>query len=149
MVGGQVGARRSSCATHPCSVCLSSSPPRLDLLSESKKIPYVDSLCQGQSLTYLAGLFACGVGEKRAVNLQNTRYKYLPINTMVVTKGRRLHRMQSVFEVVQVPYHVCASLHPRKGETTGYYPSMYLQKSGVEDSPEKSPLRNKGAPPRR
>ncbi|XP_061460968.1 neutrophil cytosol factor 1 [Rhineura floridana] len=37
----------------------------------------------------------------------------------------------------------------RKDETTGYYPSMYLQKSGELNSSEKNQLRNKGAPPRR
>ncbi|XP_053223309.1 neutrophil cytosol factor 1 [Podarcis raffonei] len=37
----------------------------------------------------------------------------------------------------------------RKDETTGYYPSMYLQKSGELNNPENNQLRNKGAPPRR
>ncbi|XP_046785934.1 neutrophil cytosol factor 1 isoform X1 [Gallus gallus] len=37
----------------------------------------------------------------------------------------------------------------RKDETTGYYPSMYLQKSGEVNSPEKSGLRNHNIPPRR
>ncbi|XP_066491970.1 neutrophil cytosol factor 1 [Tiliqua scincoides] len=37
----------------------------------------------------------------------------------------------------------------RKDETTGYYPSMYLQKSGDENTPENNQLRNKGIPPRR
>lgn len=37
----------------------------------------------------------------------------------------------------------------RKEETTGFYPSMYLQKSGEENTPEKNELRNRGAPPRR
>ncbi|XP_077168135.1 neutrophil cytosol factor 1 [Paroedura picta] len=37
----------------------------------------------------------------------------------------------------------------RKEETTGYYPSMYLQKSGEENMPEKNQLRNKEVPPRR
>ncbi|KFV82991.1 Neutrophil cytosol factor 1, partial [Struthio camelus australis] len=37
----------------------------------------------------------------------------------------------------------------RKDEATGYYPSMYLQKSGEENSPVKSELRNRSAPPRR
>nr|XP_056721563.1 neutrophil cytosol factor 1 [Euleptes europaea] len=37
----------------------------------------------------------------------------------------------------------------RKDETTGYYPSMYLQRSGEENTPEKNQLRNRGAPPRR
>ncbi|NXD13717.1 NCF1 factor, partial [Nothocercus nigrocapillus] len=36
----------------------------------------------------------------------------------------------------------------RKDEVTGFYPSMYLQKSG-ENSPVKSELRNRSAPPRR
>uniref|UniRef100_A0A8C6YW03 Neutrophil cytosolic factor 1 n=1 Tax=Nothoprocta perdicaria TaxID=30464 RepID=A0A8C6YW03_NOTPE len=36
----------------------------------------------------------------------------------------------------------------RKDEATGFYPSMYLQKSG-ENSPVKSELRNRSAPPRR
>ncbi|KFZ64501.1 Neutrophil cytosol factor 1, partial [Podiceps cristatus] len=37
----------------------------------------------------------------------------------------------------------------RKDETTGYYPSMYLQKSGEPNTSVKSELRNRGAPPRR
>ncbi|XP_015273874.1 PREDICTED: neutrophil cytosol factor 1 [Gekko japonicus] len=37
----------------------------------------------------------------------------------------------------------------RKDENTGYYPSMYLQKSGEESTPEKTQLRNREAPPRR
>nr|XP_013809251.1 PREDICTED: neutrophil cytosol factor 1 [Apteryx mantelli mantelli] len=37
----------------------------------------------------------------------------------------------------------------RKDENMGYYPSMYLQKSGEENSPVKSELRNRSAPPRR
>ncbi|KAJ1184791.1 hypothetical protein NDU88_001593 [Pleurodeles waltl] len=37
----------------------------------------------------------------------------------------------------------------RKDDVTGYFPSMFLQKSGEEPSTEKSQLRNKGAPPRR
>ncbi|XP_063002459.1 neutrophil cytosol factor 1 [Elgaria multicarinata webbii] len=37
----------------------------------------------------------------------------------------------------------------RKDETTGYYPSMYLQKSGEESPAENVHLRNKVAPPRR
>ncbi|XP_054857493.1 neutrophil cytosol factor 1 isoform X2 [Eublepharis macularius] len=37
----------------------------------------------------------------------------------------------------------------RKDEITGYYPSMYLQKLGEENTPEKNQLRNRGAPPRR
>ncbi|KAM6110768.1 neutrophil cytosol factor 1 [Pterocles gutturalis] len=37
----------------------------------------------------------------------------------------------------------------RKDETTGYYPSMYLQKAGEENTPVKSELRNRSAPPRR
>ncbi|XP_006136114.1 neutrophil cytosol factor 1 [Pelodiscus sinensis] len=37
----------------------------------------------------------------------------------------------------------------RKEEITGYYPSMYLQKSGEENNPVKNDLRNRGAPPRR
>ncbi|XP_010209939.1 PREDICTED: neutrophil cytosol factor 1 [Tinamus guttatus] len=37
----------------------------------------------------------------------------------------------------------------RKNEATGFYPSMYLQKSGEENSPVKSELRNRSAPPRR
>uniref|UniRef100_A0A8C3NB28 Uncharacterized protein n=1 Tax=Geospiza parvula TaxID=87175 RepID=A0A8C3NB28_GEOPR len=37
----------------------------------------------------------------------------------------------------------------RKDETTGYYPSMYLQKAGEVNTSVKSELRNRGAPPRR
>ncbi|KAM8797165.1 neutrophil cytosol factor 1 [Eudromia elegans] len=37
----------------------------------------------------------------------------------------------------------------RKDEATGFYPSMYLQKSGEENIPVKSELRNRSAPPRR
>ncbi|XP_048823053.1 neutrophil cytosol factor 1 isoform X1 [Lagopus muta] len=37
----------------------------------------------------------------------------------------------------------------RNDETTGYYPSMYLQKSGEVNTPEKSGLRNHNIPPRR
>ncbi|NWZ82077.1 NCF1 factor, partial [Poecile atricapillus] len=37
----------------------------------------------------------------------------------------------------------------RKDETTGYYPSMYLQKAGEVNISVKSELRNRGAPPRR
>lgn len=37
----------------------------------------------------------------------------------------------------------------RKDETTGYYPSMYLQKAGEANTSVKSELRNRGAPPRR
>ncbi|NXU75903.1 NCF1 factor, partial [Oreotrochilus melanogaster] len=37
----------------------------------------------------------------------------------------------------------------RKDENTGYYPSMYLQKAGEENTPGKSELRNRRAPPRR
>uniref|UniRef100_A0A8D0GGX9 Neutrophil cytosolic factor 1 n=1 Tax=Sphenodon punctatus TaxID=8508 RepID=A0A8D0GGX9_SPHPU len=37
----------------------------------------------------------------------------------------------------------------RKEETTGFYPSMFLQKSGEENAAEKNRLRNRGAPPRR
>nr|XP_020657300.1 neutrophil cytosol factor 1 [Pogona vitticeps] len=37
----------------------------------------------------------------------------------------------------------------RKDEITGYYPSMYLQKMGAENTPESYQLRNKAAPPRR
>uniref|UniRef100_A0A8B9TLB9 Neutrophil cytosolic factor 1 n=1 Tax=Anas platyrhynchos TaxID=8839 RepID=A0A8B9TLB9_ANAPL len=37
----------------------------------------------------------------------------------------------------------------RKDESTGYYPSMYLQRSGEPNTPEKSELRNRSVPPRR
>ncbi|XP_010178470.1 PREDICTED: neutrophil cytosol factor 1-like, partial [Mesitornis unicolor] len=37
----------------------------------------------------------------------------------------------------------------RKAETTGYYPSMYLQKAGEANTSMKSELRNRSAPPRR
>ncbi|XP_072738125.1 neutrophil cytosol factor 1 isoform X2 [Ciconia boyciana] len=37
----------------------------------------------------------------------------------------------------------------RKDETTGYYPSMYLQKAGEANTSVKSELRNRSAPPRR
>ncbi|NWI68631.1 NCF1 factor, partial [Todus mexicanus] len=37
----------------------------------------------------------------------------------------------------------------RKDETTGYYPSMYLQKAGEGSTSMKSELRNRSAPPRR
>ncbi|XP_071431201.1 neutrophil cytosol factor 1 isoform X2 [Pithys albifrons albifrons] len=37
----------------------------------------------------------------------------------------------------------------RKDETTGYYPSMYLQKAGEVNTSMKSELRNRSAPPRR
>ncbi|NXX61706.1 NCF1 factor, partial [Scopus umbretta] len=37
----------------------------------------------------------------------------------------------------------------RKDETTGYYPSMYLQKAGEANVTVKSELRNRSAPPRR
>ncbi|KFV13376.1 Neutrophil cytosol factor 1, partial [Tauraco erythrolophus] len=37
----------------------------------------------------------------------------------------------------------------RKDEATGYYPSMYLQKSGDVNTSMKSELRNRSAPPRR
>ncbi|NXT24916.1 NCF1 factor, partial [Syrrhaptes paradoxus] len=37
----------------------------------------------------------------------------------------------------------------RKDETMGYYPSMYLQKAGEENTLVKSVLRNRSAPPRR
>ncbi|XP_029469417.1 neutrophil cytosol factor 1 [Rhinatrema bivittatum] len=37
----------------------------------------------------------------------------------------------------------------RKDETTGYYPSMYMQKSGEEPSADKNQFKNKRAPPRR
>ncbi|XP_008948597.1 PREDICTED: neutrophil cytosol factor 1-like [Merops nubicus] len=37
----------------------------------------------------------------------------------------------------------------RKDETTGYYPSMYLQKAGELSTPTKGQLRNRSAPPRR
>ncbi|KFP33029.1 Neutrophil cytosol factor 1 [Colius striatus] len=37
----------------------------------------------------------------------------------------------------------------RKDETTGYYPSMYLQRAGEANTPVKSELRNRSAPPRR
>ncbi|XP_010012724.1 PREDICTED: neutrophil cytosol factor 1, partial [Nestor notabilis] len=37
----------------------------------------------------------------------------------------------------------------RKDETTGYYPSMYLQKAGEVNTSVKSELRNRSAPPRR
>ncbi|XP_049659464.1 neutrophil cytosol factor 1 isoform X4 [Accipiter gentilis] len=37
----------------------------------------------------------------------------------------------------------------RKDETTGYYPSMYLQKAGEANTSVKSELRNRIAPPRR
>ncbi|XP_009643273.1 neutrophil cytosol factor 1 [Egretta garzetta] len=37
----------------------------------------------------------------------------------------------------------------RKDETTGYYPSMYLQKDGEANTSVKSELRNRSAPPRR
>ncbi|XP_030041829.1 neutrophil cytosol factor 1 [Microcaecilia unicolor] len=37
----------------------------------------------------------------------------------------------------------------RKDETTGYYPSMYMQKSGEKPSTDINQLKNKRAPPRR
>ncbi|NXX82535.1 NCF1 factor, partial [Urocolius indicus] len=37
----------------------------------------------------------------------------------------------------------------RKDDTTGYYPSMYLQKAGEANTPVQSELRNRSAPPRR
>ncbi|XP_063153520.1 neutrophil cytosol factor 1 [Candoia aspera] len=37
----------------------------------------------------------------------------------------------------------------RKDETTGYYPSMYLQKAGEDKIIENNQLKNKAAPPRR
>ncbi|XP_031247018.1 neutrophil cytosol factor 1 [Mastomys coucha] len=37
----------------------------------------------------------------------------------------------------------------RKGDTTGYYPSMYLQKAGEEITQAQRQIRSRGAPPRR